>query len=95
MVSTSLQLSLTQKYEEKASSRKTIKISVDIKEMMLEDSRWKKTTNLVERESLNSLIIITLELSFRGLYWQHWYKAKSLRHDLNSQDSWSSSAGIL
>lgn len=39
MVSTSLQLSLTQKYEEKASSRKTIKISVDIKEMMLEDSR--------------------------------------------------------
>lgn len=71
------------------------KISVDIKEMMLEDSRWKKTTNLVERESLNSLIITTLELSFRGLYWQHWYKAISLRHDLNSQDSWSSSACIL
>lgn len=46
-VSTNLQLSLTQKYEEKASSRKTDdhpninKISVDIKEMMLEDSRWK------------------------------------------------------
>lgn len=47
MVSTSLQLSLTQKYEGKASSRKTIKISVDIKEMMLEDSRGKKPTNLV------------------------------------------------
>lgn len=43
MVSTNLQLTLTQKYEEKASSRKTDpninKISVDIREMMLEDSR--------------------------------------------------------
>lgn len=44
MVSTSLQLSLTQKYEElksfKQENQPNInKISVDIKEMMLEDSR--------------------------------------------------------
>lgn len=56
MVSTNLQLTLTQKYEEKASSRKTDpninKISVDIREMMLEDSRWKN------KSCVNSLIII-------------------------------------